>query len=271
MPSSDKRIAANRANATRSTGPRTPEGKHKSSLNAVKHGLTAQSSVLPGEDPEHLEALSNSFMKQLKPRGVVQRIIAERIVSITWKLRRVARAEEAVAREMRARGGEDRLGRKLNRFDGASMLAESIRDKGECYLAEEHDTRLTRLTDYELKLDSALRGGMRELLKLQKDARAFEEVEEEEENEPTVAPGDGETPEDRDGKKEDDPGLGSFVAAPAACGDGREAPGDKTNPLSDGEVSAQAEGRMDVMPDLPTGSSAPVPGTSASPPPGRRR
>ena len=35
-------------------------------------------------------------MRQLKPRGVVQRIIAERIVSLSWKLRRVARAEEAV-------------------------------------------------------------------------------------------------------------------------------------------------------------------------------
>ena len=100
MAASEKRAAANRANATRSTGPKTPEGKEKSRMNAVRHGLTAQSSVLPGEDPEQLEALSNSLTKQLKPRGVVQRIIAERIVSLAWKLRRVARAEEAVARAM---------------------------------------------------------------------------------------------------------------------------------------------------------------------------
>ena len=100
MPASDKRVAANRANAARSTGPRTPEGKEKSKFNAVRHGLTAQASVLPGEDPDQLEALSKDLMRQLEPRGMVQRLMAERIVSLAWKLRRVARAEEAVAREM---------------------------------------------------------------------------------------------------------------------------------------------------------------------------
>ncbi|MFI5381076.1 MAG: hypothetical protein ACHRHE_17400, partial [Tepidisphaerales bacterium] len=45
------RTAANRRNALKSTGPRTPEGKAKSALNALKHGLTAQSPLLPTEDP----------------------------------------------------------------------------------------------------------------------------------------------------------------------------------------------------------------------------
>ena len=39
--SSPARLAANRANALRSTGPRTAEGKARSSQNATTHGLTA--------------------------------------------------------------------------------------------------------------------------------------------------------------------------------------------------------------------------------------
>jgi len=45
------RAAVNRANAQRSTGPRTEAGKQHSALNALRHGLTAQTAVLPSEDP----------------------------------------------------------------------------------------------------------------------------------------------------------------------------------------------------------------------------
>ena len=210
MPASEKQIAANRANAGKSTGPRTPRGKEKSSLNAVRHGLTAQSSVLPGEDPAQLEALSDSLMKQLKPRGMVQRLMAERIVSLAWKLRRVARAEEAVAGEMRSRGGETRFGQKHGEMDGADLLAESVRNPAQQGLFESLDTRLVRITEYELRLDAALRAAVRELLRLQKEPAAFEEVEEEPEAPAEVG---GPAPEERDG--EEDPGL--RCAAPAAC------------------------------------------------------
>src|SRR4051812_23525238 len=105
MPASQKQMDANRANAGKSTGPRTPGGKERSKMNAVTHGLTAQSSVLPGEDRSQLEALSASLMKQLKPRGVVQRIVAERVVSLAWKLRRGGRGGEGGGRGMGGGGG----------------------------------------------------------------------------------------------------------------------------------------------------------------------
>ena len=54
---SEKKLAANRANARKSTGPRTPEGKARASLNAISHGLFCKDLVLPGESQEVLKLL----------------------------------------------------------------------------------------------------------------------------------------------------------------------------------------------------------------------
>ena len=53
--STEKQLVANRANAQRSTGPRTEAGKAVSSCNAWKHGLTAARALMPGEDPAEYE------------------------------------------------------------------------------------------------------------------------------------------------------------------------------------------------------------------------
>jgi hypothetical protein len=291
MASSEKQVAANRSNAKKSTGPRTPEGKQKASLNAVRHGLTAQTSVLPGEDEGELNRLASSLMKQLKPNGVVQRIIAERIVSLAWKLRRVARAEEAVAREMEEDAVKswkhERATNYLdNRYtypprdcpaprDGATMLAGSWRGTRE----HAHDERLLKLTDYELKLDAALRAGMRELLKLQKDAGAFEEVEENEGPAPqNASPSQAAETSDWQNEPNSDPGEDGEAGAEerpvgpsAAPADGGAAPAGETNPTAGENIEVQGQAGPGVTSGPGSDSSAPVPGTSASPPPGPRR
>ena len=52
---SPARLAANRANSRRSTGPRTPQGKSVSKMNGLVHGMRAESDILPGEDPAELD------------------------------------------------------------------------------------------------------------------------------------------------------------------------------------------------------------------------
>ena len=66
MKLTDSKLNANRDNATHSTGPRTPEGKARSSLNATRHGLTGQTVVLPNEDLQIYASFCKDFFN---PRG----------------------------------------------------------------------------------------------------------------------------------------------------------------------------------------------------------
>ena len=86
-------IQANRTNARKSTGPRTAEGKEKASQNALKHGLRARQAVIPGEDPAEFEAHREEMLAELAPVGAVQTMLAERIVHLSWRLRRAERFE----------------------------------------------------------------------------------------------------------------------------------------------------------------------------------
>src|SRR4051812_48528428 len=61
------RLAANRANSARSTGPRTSLGKSVSRLNGLVHGLRAEVTVLPGEDAEALQHRLDLWIVELAP------------------------------------------------------------------------------------------------------------------------------------------------------------------------------------------------------------
>jgi len=65
--STDAQILANQKNAQASTGPRTPEGKERSSQNAIKYGVTSRQVVLPCEDAAEFDAMHNAWIDQLAP------------------------------------------------------------------------------------------------------------------------------------------------------------------------------------------------------------
>ncbi len=67
-PAAINRAAVNKANAQKSTGPRTEAGKQRSSLNALRHGLTGQTVVLPTEDHSAYERHSQSFLERIPPQ-----------------------------------------------------------------------------------------------------------------------------------------------------------------------------------------------------------
>ena len=95
----EKQLAANRANALRSTGPRTPEGKMRSRWNALTHGALPKAVVPPSLEPfesrQEFDALLSVLRDEFSPGSAVEEMLVERIATSYWRLARVLRAEAA--------------------------------------------------------------------------------------------------------------------------------------------------------------------------------
>ena len=91
----EKQIAANRANAQKSTGPRTPRGKAAVSQNAVTHGLLAKSVVLQSESQERFSALLAWFASEYDPQGPTQTALVQMMAVSQWRLLRAWNMEVA--------------------------------------------------------------------------------------------------------------------------------------------------------------------------------
>jgi hypothetical protein len=96
---SQKQIQANRANARRSTGPKSPGGKERSKMNAVKHGLTAAQRVLiEGEDPDEFEALCADLIAKYRPSTALRHELVIQLAVAIWRFRRVGGLEATFMR-----------------------------------------------------------------------------------------------------------------------------------------------------------------------------
>jgi hypothetical protein len=91
-----QRAQINRANAQHSTGPRTDAGKQKSSLNALRHGLTGQIVVIPGEDLAAYQQHLKSFTDDLQPVGAIESNLVQALADCSWRMNRVAAFENNV-------------------------------------------------------------------------------------------------------------------------------------------------------------------------------
>jgi len=90
---SENQIRANRDNARHSTGPKTPEGKARSSANAIRHGLLARQIVLPIEDrAQYLELLA-ALEAEHQPEGPLETYLVHQMASAQWRLQRLTRIE----------------------------------------------------------------------------------------------------------------------------------------------------------------------------------
>ena len=99
-PTSSTRSAAARANGAKSHGPATPEGRARSSQNALRHGLAtraaalpAMSIVLPEESPADFQRLLNSYLDEFAPTSPIEVELVETMASARWRLRRLANIE----------------------------------------------------------------------------------------------------------------------------------------------------------------------------------
>ncbi len=105
MTTPSQRIA-NRANASQSTGPATAGGKQTSRANAVRHGLTASTLLLDDEDGAVFDGFHQAVWEELRPDGVMESELAERLISLLWRSRRIAGFEAAILEWMGHWSGE---------------------------------------------------------------------------------------------------------------------------------------------------------------------
>lgn len=98
---SPRQVEANRSNAKRSSGPKTKSGKSRSRMNAVKHGLTTNGILIPGEDPREFEALCAELEAEFAPAGAVKRELVNDLAALLWRLRRARSFEAHLIRALR--------------------------------------------------------------------------------------------------------------------------------------------------------------------------
>ena len=153
---SEAQMRANTNNAQRSTGPRTDEGKAASAYNAMRHGMRAAGVLLPDEDPQPLADLHAELLRDLSPRGSMQRLLFDRIVAAAWRLRRAHVVECGI------------FGRSEDRYDASnnqSSLEQTLRLKFQnaCSSAD----ALGKLARYENSVERSLHRTLTELRRLQ--------------------------------------------------------------------------------------------------------
>ena len=95
-PISVDRTAINRANSRHSTGPSTDSGKQRSSLNALRHGLTAASAVLPTEDPAAYQRHCRQFFDEYQPATPTETQLTQELADTAWRLNRIPQLEAAL-------------------------------------------------------------------------------------------------------------------------------------------------------------------------------
>ena len=88
-----RQIESNRRNAQKSTGPKTSNGKTRSSQNAVRHGLTSETVIGPLEDPADYQAFELAVTAGYDAETAVERELVLRLASLLWRLRRATSVE----------------------------------------------------------------------------------------------------------------------------------------------------------------------------------
>lgn len=161
---SDAQILANRLNAQKSTGPRTIEGKDVASQNSVKHGLLAERDVITSESQADFDLYRHQILDELSPVSPMESMLAERIVTLSWRLKRAGRFQNQAIDTLNAdltRSPLAKLSQSLS-LNFAKLPSNTGGSNGELALGrlavkDFGDARvLERLLMYERRLENSL-------------------------------------------------------------------------------------------------------------------
>ncbi len=162
---SEAKVLANRLNAQKSTGPRTIEGKAVASQNSVKHGLLAERDVITSESQTDFDLYRQQLLDELNPLSPMESILAERIVTLSWRLKRVCRFQNQAIDTLNADESNDpfkKLTKSLFRNVAGESLSNANSSNGELALGRlvvkdfGNERVLDRLLMYERRIEHSL-------------------------------------------------------------------------------------------------------------------
>ncbi len=160
MPTSLRKLASARANARKSTGPVTAAGKAASSLNAVTHGLTAQTVVLHNESRDQYQAELDHYLAHFQPQGKPEFDLVRQLAAAHWRLCRYASVESSLF-EHQMEQDQEWIDDRFDNVDDPRRIAIAFdRMSGP-------NSALALLNRYQARLHREYRETLRTLEKLQ--------------------------------------------------------------------------------------------------------
>jgi hypothetical protein len=145
----------------RATGPRTEQGRKRSSRNALSYGLFSSAVILPGESERLYKKLLRGFVKSLQPEGGLEMHLVEKLAQIAWRHRRlliVEGAESQLGSQFYKRDQEVRWAREAERVEARLAGPLVSRDVKDGLLGLDHNpVALQRCLDLLSRLDSDIR------------------------------------------------------------------------------------------------------------------
>src|ERR1022692_2424628 len=159
--------SAGQASAPRPTSGRTQEGKARSSMNALRHGLTARVVVLPTEDMDAYQAFSKEIVDSLDAQTPVERQFAQTVADNQWRINRIRSIEDGMLGmgHFEAAGNFDC---PTSEIHSAMTAARAFRNDSKSFV---------NLSIYEQRLHRSMKDSLRQLRELQTERREREKTE----------------------------------------------------------------------------------------------
>jgi len=167
MPVTNARLNANRRNAQHSTGPRTPEGKARAALNALRHGLCAERPVIRElEDAALYRQIHDQLLREWRPASVLEIMLVEQIAQLVWRLRRAASVEAEAIENL-----------PNERYMGRMPTSKTPPERALVRDLSRQSPMLLRMQTYQMRLERSLRNALTDLRRLQQERLAMDETE----------------------------------------------------------------------------------------------
>ncbi len=160
----NRQILANRQNSRKSTGPRSVDGRDRSRMNALRHGILSKQLLIPGEIEVELHDLWLRLYDEFQPLGALEDELLDQIVSGFWRLRRLRMVETGLFSSWLEEDGITGKSKNNSEIDTSQYLhalgLSFIRDANS-------SNAFSKLSRYETSMLRALHRDLHELQRLQ--------------------------------------------------------------------------------------------------------